>query len=188
MVSDLATAEKLKINYVLCPSHAELYPDEYNYRVTESRLSRILCGRYRKGHFEGVLTVVLKLILLVRPHRCYFGEKDYQQLQLVRGMVSAFFLSTQIIACPTVRDRDGLALSSRNRNLSPKERVLAAQFARILRQRRPIREIVDSLDRAGFVVEYVEEEMGRRFGAVRLGETRLIDNFRISDLEIPEGN
>jgi pantoate--beta-alanine ligase len=118
----------------------------------------------------------------VRPHHCYFGEKDYQQLQLVRGMVEAFFLKTEIIACPTVRDADGLAFSSRNRSLSTSERKLAAQFPKILRQRIPLKQIIESLGRTGFVVEYVEEEMGRRFGAVRIGDTRLIDNFRISQM------
>jgi len=187
LFSDLAAAGDLGIDYVIRPTHATLYPDDYSYRVTESRLSKTLCGKHRTGHFDGVLTVVLKLLQLVRPHRCYFGEKDYQQLQLVKGMVSAFFLDTEIIACPTVRDRDGLALSSRNSNLSASERALAIQFPRILRQRLPVEQIIGSLDAAGFTVEYVEEDMGRRFGAVRLGKTRLIDNFHLSDLEAAKG-
>ena len=130
-----------------------------------------------------VLTVVLKLLRLIRPHRCYLGEKDYQQLQLVKGMVSAFFLDIEIVACKTVREPDGLALSSRNRNLSVLERELAAQFPQILRKGLPVERIIESLSQAGFAVEYVEEGMGRRFGAVRVGETRLIDNFKLVDLE-----
>ncbi len=182
LLSDLEKANDLGIDYIICPTYSDLYPDDYTYRVTESRLSKALCGKHRKGHFDGVLTVVLKLILLVRPHRCYFGEKDYQQLQLVKRMVSAFFLETEIVACPTVRDHDGLPLSSRNRNLSPSERDLAKEFPRILRRRLPLEQIEDSLNQAGFAVEYVAEEMGRRFGAVRVGGTRLIDNFPLSDL------
>jgi len=186
LASDLNTARELDIDYVICPSHQALYPDEYTYRVRESRLSKILCGRNRKGHFEGVLTVVLKLLLLVRPDRCYFGEKDYQQLQLVQGMVTALFLGVEIVPCPTIRDSDGLALSSRNSKLSDSERALALKFPHILRQRLPVDQIIESLDEAGLRVEYVEETMDRRFGAVHVGSTRLIDNFKLSDLVPPE--
>jgi pantoate--beta-alanine ligase len=180
--ADLQAARNAETDYVLCPSHAALYPDDFTYKVTESRLSQILCGRHREGHFEGVLTVVLKLFLLVLPDRCYFGEKDFQQLQLIRGMVEAFFLDTEVVPCPTVRDRDGLALSSRNSQLSASERALASQFVPILRQKLPLPEVVDSLTNAGFVVEYVEETMGRRFGAVYVGNTRLIDNIPLGKL------
>jgi len=180
--SDLETARQLEIDYVICPTHKALYPDHYTYRVTESRLSKVLCGKSRTGHFDGVLTVVLKLLMLIKPHRCYFGEKDYQQLQLIKGMLSAFFLDIELIACPTVRDQDGLALSSRNQKLKASDRVLAAEFPRILSMRLPVDVVKDSLQEAGFVVEYVEEEMGRRFGAVLLGDVRLIDNFLLADL------
>lgn len=181
--ADLRVAQDLEIDYVLCPTHAALYPDQYTYRVTESRLSKILCGKHRAGHFDGVLTVVLKLLLLVRPSRCYFGEKDFQQLQLIKGMVSAFFMDTEVIPCPTVRDKDGLALSSRNLRLSASERTLAARFQSILRQSLPLAKVTDSLNKAGFTVEYVEETLGRRFGAVYIGNTRLIDNVSLSDLD-----
>ena len=76
-------------------------------------------GAHRPGHFDGVLTVVLKLLQIASADRAYFGEKDWQQLTLVRGMVEAFFLPTRVVACPTVREPDGLALSSRNRRLPP---------------------------------------------------------------------
>ena len=181
--SDIEKARELGFDFVLCPTYAELYPDGYTFRVTESDLSLTLCGKQRKGHFDGVLTVVLKLLRLVRPHRTYFGEKDYQQLQLVKGMVSAFFLDTEIIACKTVRDQNGLALSSRNRNLSATERKLAIQFPQLLRKGLPVDQIIELLKEAGFVVDYVEEEMGRRLGAVRVGETRLIDNIELTELE-----
>jgi pantoate--beta-alanine ligase len=110
-----------------------MYPDDYRYRMTEYVLSTRLEGAQRPGHFEGVLTVVLKLLNLVRPQRAYFGEKDRQQLELVAGMARALFLAVEIVPCPTVRDPDGVALSSRNRRLSPKARTLAAAFPRILR-------------------------------------------------------
>ena len=182
--ADLQAARDKKIDYVLCPTHAALYPDDFTYKVTESLLSNTLCGQRRAGHFDGVLTVVLKLLLLVRPDRCYFGEKDYQQLQLIKGMVAAFFMDTEVVPCPTVRDHDGLAFSSRNLRLSDSERELAAQFPSILRQRLPLTEVTDSLNRAGFVVEYVEEALGRRFGAVYIGNKRLIDNIPLSELGV----
>jgi pantoate--beta-alanine ligase len=126
-----------------------------------------------------MLTVVLKLLNLVLPDRAYFGEKDYQQLELVRGMAEAFFLKTEIVACPTVREPDGLAMSSRNRLLSPAEREKAAVFARLLSSPLDRGAVLDGLKEAGFEVDYVEDRLGRRFGAVRLGPVRLIDNVRL---------
>jgi len=166
-------------DYVLAPDRDEMYPDNYRYRVSESGLSARMEGAHRPGHFEGVLTVVLKLLNLVRPHRAYFGEKDWQQLELVRGMASALFLPVEIIACPTVRDADGLALSSRNRRLSSGGRRLAAAFPRILRQSPAPALAAKALGEAGFGVDYVEEIEGVRLGAVRLEDVRLIDNVRL---------
>ncbi len=136
-------------------------------------------GAKRPGHFDGVLTVVLKLLNLVRPHRAYFGEKDWQQLQLVQGKARALFLPVEIVACPTVREADGLALSSRNRRLSPRSRALAPQFSRILRDSPDAEGAARALSAAGFGVDYVEDREGLRLGAVRLDETRLIDNVRL---------
>ncbi len=163
-------------DYALFPDRAEMYPDDYRYRVTEGALSTRMEGARRTGHFDGVLTVVLKLLNLVRPHRAYFGEKDWQQLQLVQGMVRAIFLPVEVVPCPTVRDPDGLALSSRNRLLSGPGRALAADFPRILRGSAEPETAAKALGDAGFGVDYVEDHGGRRLGAVRLEEIRLIDN------------
>jgi pantoate--beta-alanine ligase len=135
-------------------------------------------GAHRPGHFDGVLTVVMKLLLLVRADRAYFGEKDRQQLLLVRDMAAAFFLPTEIVPCPTVRAEDGLALSSRNARLSPAARAKAPEFARILREERDPAAARARLERAGFEVDYVEQHDAWRFGAVRLENVRLIDNVR----------
>jgi pantoate--beta-alanine ligase len=162
------------------PRAADIYPDRYRYRVTENELSRRYCGEGRPGHFDGVLTVVLKLLMLVRPERAYFGEKDFQQLRLVEGMTRAFFLDTEIVSCPLVRDADGLAISSRNRLLTAEERARAPTFHRVLagsiEQDRSTGDAADELTRQGFEVEYVEDHDGRRLAAVRLGKVRLIDN------------
>jgi pantoate--beta-alanine ligase len=175
--ADLARAETLGVDFVLAPSEAEMYPRGYHYRVTEDHLSACLEGRHRPGHFDGVLTVVLKLLLLVRPRCAYFGEKDHQQLELVRGMVADLFLDIEIVACPTVRAADGLALSSRNANLDPEQRRLAAEFPALLRSPMLPEEIARHLAAQGFTVDYVEDRGTRRYGAVRLGDVRLIDNI-----------
>lgn len=176
--ADLALAEGWA-DCVLAPSAAELYPDDYRYRVTEYTLSTRWEGAQRPGHFEGMLTVVLKLLNVVRPHRAYFGEKDWQQLELVRGLASALLLAVQIVACPTVRDADGLALSSRNRRLSPDGRARAAAFPRILRESPDAASAAARLGERGFGVDYVEDHAGVRLGAVRLEGVRLIDNVRL---------
>lgn len=125
--ADVALARDC-VDVVLAPQPEEIYRDAYRYRVTETEFSRRWEGAYRQGHFDGVLTIVLKLLNAVQPARAYFGEKDWQQLQLVRGMVDALLVPVEIVACPTVREADGLALSSRNRRLSELGRKHAAEF------------------------------------------------------------
>ncbi|MBP6863885.1 MAG: pantoate--beta-alanine ligase [Candidatus Didemnitutus sp.] len=177
LAEDVALADGLATD-VFAPPPEEMYPDGYRYRVTELEASRELEGAHRPGHFDGVLTVVLKLLNLVQPTRAYFGEKDWQQLALVRGMVDALFLPCAIVACPTVREADGLAMSSRNRRLAPADRARAAAFPRLLRAATP-EVAAQALRDAGFEVDYVAERDGVRLGAVHLGGVRLIDNVRL---------
>jgi pantoate--beta-alanine ligase len=167
------------VDAILAPTAEEMYPDRYHFRVTETELSRRWEGAHRPGHFDGVLTVVLKLLNLVQPTRAYFGEKDWQQLQLVQGMVDAFLLPYEIVPCPTVRDTDGLALSSRNARLSPPARARAAAFPRALKSAPDAATAVAELKAEGFDVDYVEDNAGVRLGAVRVEGVRLIDNVKI---------
>ncbi len=176
--ADLGLAEGL-VDCVLSPNAGELYADDYHYRVTENELSLRWEGEHRPGHFDGVLTIVLKLLNLVHAQRAYFGEKDWQQLQLVRGMARALFLPTEIVACPTERAADGLALSSRNARLSPAGRVQAALFPKILRESATADAAVPLLQAAGFGVDYVVDDENIRLGAVQLEGIRLIDNARL---------
>jgi len=176
--ADLALAAGL-VDHVIAPSAAEMYPDDYRYRVSESALSHTLEGVHRPGHFDGMLSVVLRLLNLAQANRAYFGEKDWQQLQLVRGMVQAFFLPVEIVACATERDPDGLALSSRNRRLSKAARVRAADFPRVLRSAPDAAAAREELRARGFEVDYVEDVEGVRLGAIRLENVRLIDNVRL---------
>lgn len=176
--ADLALVGPL-VTDVIIPAAESLYTDGYRYRVTETTLSRELEGAHRPGHFDGVLTVVLKLLNLVQPHRAYFGEKDWQQLELIRGMANALFLPCEIVACATVRAVDGLALSSRNARLSPAGRAHAVRFPETLRSARSATQAAEELAVAGFGVDYVEDREGVRLGAVRIEGVRLIDNVRI---------
>lgn len=173
---DTALLTQAGVDVVLAPEPDAMYADGYRYRVTETGQSQSLEGAYRPGHFDGVLTIVLKLLHIVRPTRAYFGEKDWQQLQIVRGMVQALFLDTQIVGCPIVRESDGLAMSSRNVRLDPHERILGREFAATLRRGGPAEQIRSRLEALGIEVDYVEVEDGRLLAAVRIGNVRLIDN------------
>ena len=169
-----------EVDAVLAPPPEVLYPDGFRYRMTENDLSRRWEGAHRPGHFDGVMTVVLKLLCLVQPTRAYFGEKDWQQLQLVRGMVAALLMPVEIVESPTVRDDDGLALSSRNRRLSPEARARAADFPRVLQSAPDAIQAAAELAAKGFEVDYVEDTWGVRLGAVRIDGVRLIDNARVT--------
>ncbi|MBI5662335.1 MAG: pantoate--beta-alanine ligase [Ignavibacterium album] len=177
--SDIKILDELNVNYLFLPEYKELYPDDYKYKITETDFSKLLCGRFRPGHFDGVLTVVMKLFNIIKPDRAYFGEKDYQQLELIRGMVKNFFMDIKIISVPTVRDKDGLALSSRNLRLNAIQRKIAPKFPEILMSDLSIEQIKSRLVSEGFKVEYVEQIGDRRFAAVYLGKVRLIDNVKI---------
>jgi pantoate--beta-alanine ligase len=176
---DVKMLESVGVDYLLSPIFSDIYPDQYRYSVDEKEFSRLLCGAHRPGHFQGVLTIVMKLFNLVRPTRSYFGEKDYQQLKLIEGMVQAFFMQTELVACPIVRESDGLAMSSRNVRLSAAERERAPNFYRVLKSKQTLAQMKIELEKNGFEVDYLEELQGRRFGAVKLGEVRLIDNVEI---------
>ncbi len=173
---DLALIESMGVSFLISPEITDLYADQYRYQVSEKVESQVLCGAHRPGHFDGVLTVVLKLLNLTQATRAYFGEKDFQQLRLIQGMAEAFFIPTQIIPCPTLREADGLAMSSRNRRLTPEHRQKAALFPKVLKNSASPQEAIDELKNQGFEVDYIEERFGRRLGAVRLGAVRLIDN------------
>jgi pantoate--beta-alanine ligase len=184
---DIQLASQNGCDHVITPNKDMIYPDDYRYRVSESELSKKLCGAHRPGHFDGVLTVVLKLFNIAKATRTYFGEKDFQQLELVREMVRAFFLDIKVVGCPTLRESDGLAMSSRNVRLSTADRERAPMFAKVLKEsllaEKPAEIARKKLEELGFRVDYVEDmKFGaadeiRRFGAVFLGSVRLIDNF-----------
>jgi pantoate--beta-alanine ligase len=204
MEEDLAVCESYGVNLIFAPSTAELYPREQLVFVESPVLSAHLCGAHRPGHFRGVATVVLKLFNIVQPDRAYFGEKDAQQLALIRRMVEDLNVPVAVVPVATVREEDGLALSSRNKHLTAEQRKIAPVLFRALLAAVDTisggeRSVEDVRARAVAVlaehpevrVEYfditdpdtmtpVERIEGPVLvaGAVWIGSTRLIDNVR----------
>ncbi len=174
---DLRLAEQAKIDFVLLPQEKDIYPEGYQFKIVENKISQILEGKHRPGHFDGVLTIVMKLLSLVKPHRAYFGEKDYQQFQLIKEMCAAFFMDIDIIPCPTVRLPSGLAISSRNNLLKASDLKQSEQFSFYLKSGESEAIIQSNLEKAGFKVEYIEKWNNRLYGAVKIGNVRLIDNI-----------
>jgi pantoate--beta-alanine ligase len=173
---DAAMAADAGVDILFPPEPSEIYPDGFQTWVDVEELSRGLEGAYRPGHFRGVATVCLKLFNIVRPQFAYFGQKDAQQIAVVRRMVRDLNLDLTVRSIPTVRDPDGLAISSRNVLLSEAERAAALALPRALETRDPAaaRAALNGLD-----VDYVEVadfDPPVLAAAVRVGSTRLIDN------------
>lgn len=202
---DLKELEKLGTDYVFIPSEGMIYPEGFGTWVEVKRLSEILCGNSRPGHFKGVCTIVLKLINIVRPDIMFMGEKDYQQLMILRKMLEDLNLRTKIMACPIVREADGLAMSSRNSYLGTADRALALSLYKALVQTKKavaagkmdthmlIALAKQTIRIAGANVDYVEildsrdlseqesiNEHSRMLIAAYVGKTRLIDNISLN--------
>jgi pantoate--beta-alanine ligase len=190
---DAAAAEGIGVDVLFAPSAEELYPAGFDTAVDPGELGRVLEGAARPGHFGGVATVCAKLFAIVQPHVAWFGQKDAQQVAVVRQIVRDLNMPLEIAALPTVRDTDGLALSSRNARLSPDERAAALALPRALgagvtaRQAggdaaAAARAVLDA--QAGLTVDYVAVgsfDVPTLVAAVQVGATRLIDNARLTD-------
>ena len=173
---DSELAEAAGTDVLFLPAAEELYPPGFQTWIDVEELGAVLEGERRPGHFRGVATVCCKLFNLVRPQRAYFGQKDAQQVAVVRRMVRDLNLDVDVRVVPTVRDADGLALSSRNVYLSPEERESALALPQALATRDPerARELLDGLE-----IDYLEVadfEPRVLAAAVRVGKNRLIDN------------
>ena len=199
--SDIELISKLNVNLVFIPEAIELYPmnNKISTEVSIPELESIYCGKHRPGHFRGVATIVSKLFNIVQPDIAIFGEKDYQQLLIIRSLVKNLFLPIEIIGLPTVREASGLAMSSRNNYLTEPERQKAPMLYECIKTTVNLiingakdyekleREAKLFLEKAGFKIEYYNicdsETLGPVQGktlvvlaAVWLGKTRLIDN------------
>jgi pantoate--beta-alanine ligase len=176
---DLELARATGVDIVFAPSHEEMYPPGFQTWVDVTELGSILEGKFRPGHFRGVATVVLKLFTIVRPTRAYFGQKDAQQVEVIRTLIRDLALEVELRVLPTVRDADGLALSSRNALLSPDERQRALALSRALATGDRERALAELAASNGVEIDYVEVadfDPPVLAGAVRVGSTRLIDN------------
>lgn len=197
---DLALLRGEGVEIVFAPTAGAMYPDGLRTTVQPGPLAAELEGRSRPTHFTGVLTVVLKLLQIVRPDRVFFGEKDYQQLVLIRQMVADLNLDVQVVGVPTVREGDGLAMSSRNRYLDSAQRQVAGALSAALTAGahaaaaggqaalEAARAVLDAVP--GLTVDYLQlrnpelgpppvSGVGRLLVAARLGSTRLLDNIDI---------
>ena len=178
---DLAAAAEAGVDLVFAPSVEEMYPPGFQTWVDVTELGAVLEGEHRPGHFRGVATVCLKLFSIVRPDFAYFGQKDAQQVAVLRRLIADLALDLQLRDLPTVRDEDGLALSSRNHLLSAAERESALALPRALATRDPerARALLDGLE-----IDYVEIapfDPPVLAAAVRVGSTRLIDNIPLEE-------
>jgi pantoate--beta-alanine ligase len=204
MEKDLKLLEEKGVDILFSPDSKEMYPENFSTFVEVEKLSKVLCGRSRHTHFRGVCTVVLKLFNIVNPNNVYFGAKDAQQAILIKRMKEDLNLDINIRIMPIIRDEDGLAFSSRNRYLSKKEREAALLMPEVLKNVNILinngvfdaneirKKIVGELKKSKYIkidyvevvnlktlksVEIIDKENTLVAAAIKVGETRLIDNF-----------
>ncbi|WP_456383686.1 pantoate--beta-alanine ligase [Persephonella sp.] len=203
---DIEICKREGVDYLFYPDVRQMYPEGYSTYVVVEGLTEGLCGAFRPGHFKGVTTVVMKLFNIVQPDRAYFGKKDYQQYVVIKKMVEDLNMDVQIIGCPIIREEDGLAMSSRNKYLSPEERESALSLSRALftakeifekgetdpeKIKQKMRQIIQSYPHVRDI-QYIEivdpktlqpkkrVEKGDVIAlAVYVGDTRLIDNITL---------
>ncbi len=181
LAKDTETLSKEGVDFVFCPGEREMYPDGFRTAVEVQGLQNRLCGRTRPGHFEGVATVVLKLLNIVQPDFAFFGRKDAQQAVILRRMVRDLDLDVEIRILPIVRDADGLALSSRNFYLSPEERRAALVLSRSLEE---VRRVFESGERrAGFLVKRLKESIAGE-PLARLDYAEIVDFENLEPLDL----
>ena len=204
---DINALERIGADIAFTPMVTEIYPEGFQTTVSVNELSLGLCGGTRPGHFDGVATIVSKLLLICQPDIAVFGKKDYQQLQIIKRVVKDLNIDTKILGSPIIREADGLAMSSRNQYLDDKERQLAPhlyatlqQVAQSLKQGASITQQLKQAEKTlieyGFEIDYLEvrqsqdlspvtdlsepsSDQARLFAAVKLGQTRLIDNIPV---------
>lgn len=202
--ADYSSLLELGVDYIFLPTDSQMYPANYKTWINIDKITEVLCGASRPGHFTGVATVVLKLVNLIRPTLMFMGEKDFQQVVVLETMLNDLNLETKISRCPIIRGKSGLALSSRNRYLSNDEQTIAPELHKAMQELRGAykkgvnnsNELLSSLRQnlidKGFKIDYLEvvssttlekvdlvQQGNRLIVAVFLGKTRLIDNIEI---------
>jgi pantoate--beta-alanine ligase len=177
---DRKLLEDEAVDIVFSPAVQEMYPHGFQTRVEVSELSNFLCGAHRQGHFQGVATIVSKLFNAVRPHVAIFGEKDYQQLQVIRSLVRDLNFDIEIVGHPIVREADGLAMSSRNAYLSPEERKAALCLFRSLNRAAGM--VQTGKTQARDITDAVKEEIARE-PLARLEYVKLCDTMTLAEVD-----
>jgi pantoate--beta-alanine ligase len=205
---DLKLLEECEVDVVFNPSVSDMYPEGFSTFVEVKGITEVLCGAKRPGHFRGVCTVVAKLFNIVKPTRAYFGKKDYQQLKVIERMVKDLNFDVEIVGCPIVREKDGLAMSSRNVYLNPEERKSATVLYRSLKlasdlyrkgekdpnvYRKKMEELIKSEPHVK-KIDYIEIVDGETLKPVKevkegtlialavfVGNARLIDNWLVGE-------
>ena len=196
---DINLLKKIKINYLYLPSAKEIYPHGRSKKIKISKWKKILCGKNRKGHFESVVDVVDRFIKIIKPDKIYFGEKDFQQFAIIREFIIKNKIKTKPIICPTVREKNGIAFSSRNFLLKKKEKIIASSVCKIINKNKSkiikntfyIKKIKNILMSTGIKkIDYLEvldvgkilnektkKKKFKIFLAYYIKKVRLIDNF-----------
>ena len=202
---DIQLLAELDVDYVFFPDNQEMYPEGYKTWITVEKISRILCGKSRANHFRGVATIVAKLMHIVNADFMFMGEKDYQQIVVLEQMIKDLHFKTRIVRCPLIREKDGIAMSSRNKYLSARERkdALCLYKSLLMAQEKYDEGLTESAEIINLmkelikscngVVDYIEivdanslqtipnlHKDCRILVAVKIGETRLIDNMEIN--------
>tara|TARA_B110000014_G_scaffold116328_1_gene79860 strand:+ start:199 stop:1008 length:810 start_codon:yes stop_codon:yes gene_type:complete len=197
--SDKFLLKKIKVNYLFLPTQKQIYPKGINKNIKIHKFSRRLCGKYRPGHFKAVADVIDRFISIIKPKRIFFGEKDMQQLKIMENFIKKKYPNIKVISCKTIREKNGIALSSRNKLLSHKEKIVASKIFRIifknkkkiLKKRLLIKVLKKKIYSLGCdKIDYIEildvnkilkshnaKNKNKIFIAYYLGGTRLIDNI-----------
>ena len=195
---DILVLKKLKVDYLFLPSEKQIYPNGQNRNIKISSFGKKLCGKFRPGHFEAVVDVIDRFISIINPKRIYFGEKDLQQLKIINHFVKRNHKDTKVIGCKTIREKNGIACSSRNFLLSLKQKIIASKVYNLLKNKkqnlikkklglieikRKIRELgvnkieyIEILNINKLIKPYIKNNKYKIFIAYYLGTTRLIDN------------
>ena len=196
---DISTLKKNRVNYLYLPKFNEIYPEGYNKNIKISSFKNKLCGKFRPGHFESVVDVIERFIKIIKPKRIYFGKKDMQQLKIVEEFINRKHSNTKVIGCKTIREKNGIALSSRNLFLTKKEKIIASKIYKlIINNKRTLIDNTNNLNKIKKIIfklgvkkiDYIRiidinkitkpfkmKKKFKIFIAYYLGNTRLIDNI-----------
>ncbi|KLO23233.1 pantoate--beta-alanine ligase [Marinitoga sp. 1197] len=180
MERDMEMLKPFNVDYIFHPSVEEMYPENYSTYVEEIKLTKVLCGKSRPGHFKGVTTIVSKLFNIVRPTRAYFGQKDAQQFRVLRKMVNDLNMDVQMIEMPIIREHDGLAMSSRNIYLSKEERIQALALNKSLKK---AKELYENGEKSAKKIKTEMQKIFNEYPLVKVDYIEIVDEYTLENVE-----